>query len=295
MKGKDKERSPIQRWGEKINWERRVKAVCKPCWEIKYCPYGSLVEVFPLAEHRSDKSCRIFGHDCPVFYVAEPLTETKELRNISRSIPRSVQFRVLKRENQICSECGGPVKDEDVEFDHIIPWSKGGCSDEYNVRLLCYKCNRKKGSRFEEEHLVESISDHLRERFGYEFVEAFIQITELVLEFRRENHTVPTAQQFCKLMGRRKVTPEDGMSVELFDDIESFFSSPKPKELRAREFNALKFRWGTADGQLHTLKEAAGKFKIDINTLLEIEHDFIGRLGFYVQITESDKKKWLAK
>jgi hypothetical protein len=22
--------------------------VCKPCWELKYCPYGSLVEYFPL-------------------------------------------------------------------------------------------------------------------------------------------------------------------------------------------------------------------------------------------------------
>ena len=22
--------------------------VCKPCWELKYCPYGGLVEYFPL-------------------------------------------------------------------------------------------------------------------------------------------------------------------------------------------------------------------------------------------------------
>ena len=22
--------------------------VCKPCWELKYCPYGPLVEDFPL-------------------------------------------------------------------------------------------------------------------------------------------------------------------------------------------------------------------------------------------------------
>ena len=22
--------------------------VCKPCWELKYCPYGPLVEQFPL-------------------------------------------------------------------------------------------------------------------------------------------------------------------------------------------------------------------------------------------------------
>jgi hypothetical protein len=26
----------------------RTKVVCKPCWELKYCPYGPLVEDFPL-------------------------------------------------------------------------------------------------------------------------------------------------------------------------------------------------------------------------------------------------------
>ena len=137
---------PIQVWGEKINWRQRVKAVCKPCWELKYCPYGPLVELFPAKEMQDDKSCRIFGHDCPVFYTAEPLTETKELRNISRSIPRTVQFRVLKRDNQICSNCGKSVLDKDVEFDHIIPVIAGGSSTERNVQLLCESCNRSKGA-----------------------------------------------------------------------------------------------------------------------------------------------------
>src|SRR5512145_51685 len=108
---------PIQKWGKKINWKKRVKSVCKSCWEIKYCPYGPLIESFPCKEKSDYKSCRIFGHDCPVYYVAEPLTETKELRNISRTIPRSVQFKALKCENQICSECGHATKDEEVEFD----------------------------------------------------------------------------------------------------------------------------------------------------------------------------------
>ena len=29
-------------------WRQRTKDVCKPCWELKYCPYGPLVEDFPL-------------------------------------------------------------------------------------------------------------------------------------------------------------------------------------------------------------------------------------------------------
>src|SRR5688500_13415874 len=31
-----------------LDWRRRTRTVCKPCWELKYCPYGPLVEDFPL-------------------------------------------------------------------------------------------------------------------------------------------------------------------------------------------------------------------------------------------------------
>ena len=30
------------------DWRRRTRTVCKPCWELKYCPFGPLVENFPL-------------------------------------------------------------------------------------------------------------------------------------------------------------------------------------------------------------------------------------------------------
>jgi hypothetical protein len=29
------------------DWEERKRRVCKPCWELKYCPYGPLVEQSP--------------------------------------------------------------------------------------------------------------------------------------------------------------------------------------------------------------------------------------------------------
>jgi hypothetical protein len=30
------------------DWKERTTRVCKPCWELKYCPYGPLVEQLPL-------------------------------------------------------------------------------------------------------------------------------------------------------------------------------------------------------------------------------------------------------
>ena len=30
------------------NWKSSSRRVCKPCWELRYCPYGPLVEQSPL-------------------------------------------------------------------------------------------------------------------------------------------------------------------------------------------------------------------------------------------------------
>ena len=80
----------------------------KPCWELNYCPYGSLVETFPLPPPTEDELknlseeerdffqkeeswfyelsekdqqyihkgiCSVFGHLCPVFFVFSPFVD----------------------------------------------------------------------------------------------------------------------------------------------------------------------------------------------------------------------------
>ena len=47
----------------------------KPCHKLGWCPYGPLVEEFPISEKRTKLSCKTFGHNCPVFYHAEDITE----------------------------------------------------------------------------------------------------------------------------------------------------------------------------------------------------------------------------
>jgi hypothetical protein len=203
---------------EKIldDWKKRKSELCKPCWELKYCPYGPLIEDFPLlpitkqeakehlsylkkcletrvlgngkkldiqrkkifeeqiefftSEDHPDKiakeflegSCKVFGHICPVFFVAEPLTETIERRKHSRSISREVMLKVIRRDGQICQKCNEPVLDGDVEFDHVIPYSKGGESTMENLKLKHRNCNRQKSDSLKEilhpnpiEHLFE--------------------------------------------------------------------------------------------------------------------------------------------
>ena len=64
-----------------MNWLNTTKQIHKhtdiekPCHVLKYCPYGSLVEEFKLRTKRIKISCTTFGHDCPVYYHAEDMTE----------------------------------------------------------------------------------------------------------------------------------------------------------------------------------------------------------------------------
>lgn len=94
-----------------------------------------------------EASCNIFGHICPVFFAAESITETSEERRRGRYLPFSIKMRVVRRDNHTCQECGIHLRDDEVEFDHIIPISKGGSSEEHNIRLTCYDCNREKSAK----------------------------------------------------------------------------------------------------------------------------------------------------
>jgi 5-methylcytosine-specific restriction endonuclease McrA len=53
-------------------------------------------------------------------------------------------LQVVRRDNHVCQVCHQYVPDTDLEFDHIIPYSKGGPTTVGNIRLLCQSCNRKK-------------------------------------------------------------------------------------------------------------------------------------------------------
>jgi stress response protein SCP2/5-methylcytosine-specific restriction endonuclease McrA len=64
--------------------------------------------------------------------------------SVSRHIPQDVRLAVWQRDGGQCVQC----KDTSyLEFDHVIPHSKGGANTLGNVQLLCRGCNLAKGDR----------------------------------------------------------------------------------------------------------------------------------------------------
>jgi len=65
----------------------------------------------------------------------------------TRLIPSEIKKEVYKRDNRRCVKCGSKTN---LHFDHDLPFSKGGTSlTSKNIKLLCMKCNLKKGARVE--------------------------------------------------------------------------------------------------------------------------------------------------
>jgi len=64
-----------------------------------------------------------------------------------RVIPSAIKLEVWKRDSGRCVKCG---RADNLHFDHIIPYSRGGSSrDAKNIQILCSKHNLEKHDRIE--------------------------------------------------------------------------------------------------------------------------------------------------
>jgi len=72
------------------------------------------------------------------------VSEKEKDASRSRRISEDVRDAVWNRDGGKCVQCGS---NEDLEFDHIIPFSKGGANTKRNIQLLCESCNRKKSDK----------------------------------------------------------------------------------------------------------------------------------------------------
>ena len=69
-----------------------------------------------------------------------------------RRVTDRLRYQIMRRDGFRCQLCGASQADGvKLHVDHIIPISKGGTSDERNLRTLCDRCNLGKGDLLEDE------------------------------------------------------------------------------------------------------------------------------------------------
>ncbi len=77
--------------------------------------------------------------------------QVRAKKRTGRHISDRMRFRILSRDGFTCQSCGAsPIKQRGVELhvDHVIPWSKGGETEESNLKAKCAQCNLGKGNAF---------------------------------------------------------------------------------------------------------------------------------------------------
>ena len=100
---------------------------------------------------------RIYYFDQWVNYYQEAVEEKKRKQSHAYQVQKergkmtdSMRYDVMRRDGFRCVLCGAKASDNvQLHVDHIFPVSKGGKTEENNLRTLCSRCNQGKSNKVE--------------------------------------------------------------------------------------------------------------------------------------------------
>jgi len=75
------------------------------------------------------------------------LLDGKESHLSLRAFSEAQVLAAYEQQGGICPRCGKHFELEQMQADHITPWSKGGKTVPDNCQMLCAECNRRKGGK----------------------------------------------------------------------------------------------------------------------------------------------------
>lgn len=88
-----------------------------------------------------------------IFYLNDLVKFRKSVAGQRALMTQALREKIKTRDNFTCQNCSLSIYDERnllLEIDHITPLSKGGMTAEDNLQVLCWRCNRSKGSKIED-------------------------------------------------------------------------------------------------------------------------------------------------
>ncbi len=121
--------------------------------EMKGLPWGELYDAHrdkPLSATKLEEEVARLMMDDDVTNkkgVYEYVLSGDESRLSIRAFTPQMKREAYERQEGVCPACGRRCRPEEMEGDHITPWSKGGRTVAQNCQMLCRGCNRRKGGR----------------------------------------------------------------------------------------------------------------------------------------------------
>jgi hypothetical protein len=108
--------------------------------EIHHYTEGEASELIETAEKEARKA-KLKQAKVKISQKALELYGSIPADDTRKPISDEVKMFVWNRDGGKCVNCGS---EENLEYDHIIPISKGGSNTARNIQILCEKCNRTK-------------------------------------------------------------------------------------------------------------------------------------------------------
>jgi hypothetical protein len=134
-----------------INWIKVIfpeyrKEMKGIAWGELYNKFGK--EKFDSAEMEKQIKTLMMDDDVTKNSGIYPYLLAKDEKYLNiRTFTDSQKRAAYEKQNGICPICKEHFEINEMEGDHITPWSEGGKTQPDNLQMLCKNCNRTKGKK----------------------------------------------------------------------------------------------------------------------------------------------------
>jgi len=134
-----------------INWAQVVFPKYRK--EMKGVPWGELYNKYGKKKYDSSKLEKqieqlMMDDDVSNKKGIYSYLLTNDEKHLSiRAFTDSQKRSTYEQQKGICPKCKKHFEIEEMEGDHITPWTEGGKTSPENLQMLCKECNRRKGKK----------------------------------------------------------------------------------------------------------------------------------------------------
>lgn len=133
-------------WAENTFTRKHKKIINSIPWGLYYNRYKDIVLDAKAIEQEASRL--LLDDDVTKKSGIYPYILTRNEKHLSiRTFSDAQKLSTYERQQGVCPLCGNKFGIEEMEADHVTPWSQGGKTTIENCQMLCRECNRRKSSK----------------------------------------------------------------------------------------------------------------------------------------------------